>query len=436
MNNILRTRRGCLLVHVAALLFAGPCMADSVTAPEVPVPEDPAPRSRVPGGVTLLKGQEGQAALKLGMSLQTDLRVPLSDSGLESSFLVRRARLVLSGTLAPFADTRLIADFGQRDTPLFQDAWIDLRATSWLRLRVGRLKVPVGYEWLETSSNHLDFVEQSLVFSLVLPRYDQGLALHGDLWGGHGEYWLGLFNEASSKARDEDSGKMLAGRLSVSPVEGVSMAVSGTRGLGDNLPEEVRTRLPTGYGFLTASPYTVKYAEGTSGLYVAPPDWRLGAEVISFLGPTSLKMEYAAFHAPAREGWLRAVDIDREDKRVRLPGLRSQAVYASGTLVLTGERRAERGVDPSQPFNPAAGQFGAGAWELGLRYGFAQLDFESLPGLAEQGGASRERIHELTAGVNWYLNRSTRWMFNFSRYAFSGSQPSFQELLMRVQWMF
>ncbi|RKH52086.1 OprO/OprP family phosphate-selective porin [Corallococcus aberystwythensis] len=417
MNELRRPGPLFLSVFVAVLLLPPGARADT-----------PAP-----GGVTVLQGRDGRSALRVGMNLQSDLRLHPTDDGLDSTFLVRRARLNLTGTLASFADVRLIADVGQSNTPLFQDAWMELRAAPWLRLRAGRLKVPFGYEWLETSSVFLDFVEQSLLYTLVLPRYDQGLALHGELANQRVEYWLGLFNEASSKARDEDRGKMLAGRLSVSPLEGVSVAVSATHAVGDNLPEEPRGKLATGYAFLTAPQYSVTYATGASGLYVAPADWRLGADAVSFQGPTSLKVEYARFHSSTREGWLQASDVGNDARRVHLPGLRSQAVYASGTWVLTGEKKHERGVEPSSPFDPGDGRYGAGAWEVGLRYGFAQLKFDGLPG---HDGPSEERIQELTAGLNWYLNTSTRWMFNASRYRFSQGQPSFDEFLMRIQWSF
>ncbi|GMU01522.1 hypothetical protein KH5H1_56420 [Corallococcus caeni] len=386
-----------------------------------------------PTGATVLQSRDGRSALRVGMGLQTDLRLTPTDDGLASTFLVRRARINLSGTLAPFADVRLITDVGLRDTPLYQDAWLELRAAPWLRLRAGRLKVPFGYEWLETSSTFLDFVEQSLLFSLVLPRYDQGLALHGELAGNRVEYWLGLFNEASSKARDEDRGKMLAGRIAASPAEGISVAVSATHALGDNLPEEARGKLATGFNFLTAPQYKLTYATGATGLFVVPPEWRLGADFVSFQGPTSLKVEYARFFSPSREGWLTAADLGKEDRRVHLAGLRSQAFYASGTWVLTGEKKQERGVEPERPFDPGADRYGAGAWELALRYGFARLRFEGLP---DHDGPSEERLQELTAGVNWYLNTNTRWMFNASRYLFAGGRAPYDELLMRIQWFF
>ncbi|WNG17559.1 OprO/OprP family phosphate-selective porin [Cystobacter fuscus] len=422
-----------IFVFVILLLQARPAWADASAPPESGQPPESAPKAQAPSGATVLQSRDGRDSLKLGMSVQADLRLPQSGSGLESTFLVRRARLGLTGTLASAVDARLIADFGQGSTPIFQDAWLDLRFTSWLRLRAGRLKVPVGYEWLETSSNYLDFVEQSLVYSLLLPRYDNGVALHGEFADQRAEYWLGLFNEASGKVRDEDSGKMVAGRLAVSPVEGVSFAVSGTHALGDNLPEEVRKTLPTGLAIL-ADQDTLKYAGGTTGLYVVPPEWRLAAEAISYLGPTSLKVEYSRLHSPARDGWLRASDVGEDDKRVQLPGLRSQAVYASGTVVLTGEKRTDKGVAPARPFDPAAGHLGAGAWELTARYGFAQLRFER--GQTEQDVPAEQHIHELTAGLNWYLNSSTRFMFNVSRYSFLRDKPPFHEVLMRVQWTF
>jgi phosphate-selective porin OprO/OprP len=85
--------------------------------------------------------------------------------------------------------------------------------------------------------------------------------------------------------------------------------------------------------------------------------------------------------------------------------------YLYGSYFLTGENRhynISNGsfslLKPINPFYPRKG--GSGAWELGLR--LSHVDLNSGP---IKGG----RETNITAGLNWYLNRKTRFMFNYIR---------------------
>jgi phosphate-selective porin len=99
--------------------------------------------------------------------------------------------------------------------------------------------------------------------------------------------------------------------------------------------------------------------------------------------------------------------------------------YVSGTYLLTGEeKRLSAPVVPTHLLAPIAGQWGPGAWELGIRY--ADLSFSSddpvnffdgnltrIPG----GGRTAENGAEaLTLGVTWYPNTHTRLMLNSTTY--------------------
>jgi phosphate-selective porin OprO/OprP len=85
--------------------------------------------------------------------------------------------------------------------------------------------------------------------------------------------------------------------------------------------------------------------------------------------------------------------------------------YVQGSYFLTGEHRnynASRGffsrVTPRHEFRPLRG--GWGAWELGARFSYVDLNDEGI-----QGGRERN----FTAGLNWYLTRNYRLMFNYVR---------------------
>jgi phosphate-selective porin OprO/OprP len=89
------------------------------------------------------------------------------------------------------------------------------------------------------------------------------------------------------------------------------------------------------------------------------------------------------------------------------PALEFPAGYAQLGYVLTGERRhydkktaAFGRVVPDVPF----GSGNWGAFEVAGRYSALDLNDENI-----QGG----RLQDLTFGLNWYLNRFTRFEFNY-----------------------
>ncbi len=106
-------------------------------------------------------------------------------------------------------------------------------------------------------------------------------------------------------------------------------------------------------------------------------------------------------------------DIDRN----ALPGLSSvkfDGGYAQASYVLTGETHtynagsaAYNGIAPANPFSLEAG--GWGAWEIAGRISTVNLNDQ----LASANGVAGGRQTVYTAGLNWYVNRNVRFMFNY-----------------------
>jgi phosphate-selective porin OprO/OprP len=123
----------------------------------------------------------------------------------------------------------------------------------------------------------------------------------------------------------------------------------------------------------------------------------IGSEIAAVFGPLSIQAEYvyspvalAAGGIASFHGW-----------------------YVLTSLFLTGEHRPYRKDDgtfdrviPIEDFLPSdANQSrGSGAWEIAMRLSQVDLDDGAI-----RGG----RITNLTAGVNWYLNRHTRVSANY-----------------------
>jgi phosphate-selective porin OprO/OprP len=95
--------------------------------------------------------------------------------------------------------------------------------------------------------------------------------------------------------------------------------------------------------------------------------------------------------------------------------------YVSSSWFLTGE---------SQPYDRAEGTFGRvipkrnftfgpggwGAWEIGARYSFVNLDSADV-----RGG----RLSMLMMGVNWHLHPNVKWRFNYGFGHVTGPEPAY-----------
>jgi len=101
-----------------------------------------------------------------------------------------------------------------------------------------------------------------------------------------------------------------------------------------------------------------------------------------------------------------------------------QAFYAEALVFLTGESRTWdpkigifKRVIPKSNFLIEDGALsgGTGAWELGLRYTYLDLDDKAI-----RGG----RLNNVTLGVNWYLNPNVKMQFNYDYlYRDQGANP-------------
>lgn len=209
-------------------------------AAEKPATEEPAGKAKDevkvsagPDGFVIQSGNP-DFRIRIGGYAQADGRFYSrdADGAGTDTFLLRRARPILQGTVARYFDFYLNADFGQGQAILY-DAYLDVRPSSKLQFRIGKFKPPVGLERLFSAQNLL-FVERALPTALV-PNRDVGAQVHGELGGGVVAYALGVFDGAVNGAlidTDGNDGKDVAGRLFFQPfARGGSKALKGL-GLG------------------------------------------------------------------------------------------------------------------------------------------------------------------------------------------------------------
>src|SRR5580765_4779842 len=92
---------------------------------------------------------DGANDFQIGTLVELDGRFGLDDPlhQVNDTFVMRRVRPLFQGRAAKYFEFRVMPDFGNGQTVLF-DAYFDVRFTRTFRLRFGKDKTPLGLEQL------------------------------------------------------------------------------------------------------------------------------------------------------------------------------------------------------------------------------------------------------------------------------------------------
>jgi phosphate-selective porin OprO/OprP len=416
-----------------------PAGASAETPPPAPEAKPAAPPvvSVGPDGFTLASADK-QFQLKLRGYVQADGRYFASekDRPAVNTFLVRRARPILDGTLFGLVDFRIMPDFGS-GTAVLQDAYVDLRPWPELRLRVGKYKPPTeGLEQLQSDTN-IVFVERNLPANLV-PNRDEGIQVHGEILGGVLTYAVGAFNgtpdDASVDANLDDNVDLAARifshpfrRTAWKPLQGLGLGLAGSRGnqhgtasaTGLAPYRTVGQQVFFSYLSSTTTPADTVVADGEH--------LRFSPQGYYYYGGFGLLAEYVTSTQELRRG-------TAERARVRNDTWQVQASY-----VLFGGTPSFEGVRPTRPLRPSEGNWGA--VELAARYAELHVDPDAFPRFADPNRSARV-AKGWGAAANWYLSGNNRIGLNLERTAFEGgaadggNKPAELVLLGRFQASF
>ena len=393
--------RNTPLILVAAVLGALPARAQD--RPAEKAPEKTGPTVSAGSDGFSLQSEAGDFRLQLRGYVQFDGRFFSGDEGALAvdTFVLRRVRPILQGTLGRHFDFSLVPDFGGGTTVL-QDAWLDFKPSPKLRVRVGKFKSPVGLERLQ-SATAISFVERAFPTALV-PNRDVGVEVHGDLAEGVLAYAAGIFDGApdgGSVDADLNDGKDFAGRVFLSPfkkgssfLRDLGFGVAGTTGKQSG-------PLPAYRSGGQVSVITI-----LAGVTADGTRTRYSPQLSFYTGPFGLLAEYA-----------------RSDSKVKKPdgtrlSLEARAWQTTATVALTGDKASYGGMRPKKPFDPAKGQWGA--LELAARVHGLELDRESVDGGLIDPARSVRKIFAWAAGLNWYLTRNVKQVVDFEHVSFTG----------------
>jgi phosphate-selective porin len=147
-------------------------------------------------------------------------------AGLNNRFLLRRARLYVTGTYAENISFKLESDFGNNSLSAktglagqLTDAYLSWTKLPAASLRLGQFKTPFGFEQLQADTK-IFTIERSLPNDSLTVSRQIGAMAYGDLAGKRVNYSLGAFNGTGVNVGSNDNQKFLwAGRVAATVLD-------------------------------------------------------------------------------------------------------------------------------------------------------------------------------------------------------------------------
>lgn len=307
---------------------------------------------------------------------------------------------------------RLDAGGSPAGTVRLDEAWISYTGLEPLTMTVGQHRAPNSFEEL-TSNTNLNFIERSFASNMAVlngsfKRVGASVKASGDWWHLAG----GAFTDAYSTEADDEQ-LSLNGRIAVAPI---------------NTDDATLHFGASGWFIFETT------QDGDERLIFADrPEFRVDSARWIFAQSNPVMANDDGFMygfemaAKFRSAWAQAEvfrfgmsqSLDPAGQPTLTPDLDYLAYYVSLGYILTGETKpysmssaSWTAVKPAEPFNLEAG--GWGAWEIALRYSYADLDdkentISNGVLVGTRGGIEQN----WTVGLNWYINNHIRMLFNY-----------------------
>jgi phosphate-selective porin OprO/OprP len=283
------------------------------------------------------------------------------------------------------------------------------------------------------SASELLFLERAAPTG-VAPNRDLGLMLHGDVLNGDLSYAIGAFDgvvdggstdTAIATARTSSrgclhirsgEGRAIRSRASASAWRAATAGRTAASLLRPGVVSNQRAQIYFRYRADGTAAGTA-FADGTR--------YRYSAQGYYYYGRLGLLAEQVFSSQEARRG-------------VSTATLETNAWQVAGSWVLTGEAASYRAVARKYEFDRSRGKWGA--FELTARYHQLTPDADAFPLFADAQNAA-ERARAWTAGLNWYLNRNVKIVFDYEQTRFdggaaSGDRPTEHGAFTRLQFSF
>ena len=373
---------------------------------------------------------------------QADARYYLGNKTVPDTFLLRRVRPIVEGSVFEKFDYRIMLDFGSGNgsgstagnNALLDDAYLNARLFRDFQIQAGKFKSPIGLERLQSTAELL-FVETGFATQMT-PNYDLGVQIHNDVFNRPIGYAIGLFNgaadAASSDAETTDEGKDIAGRIFAQPF--LNADIEPLRHLGFGFGGSIGTHSGALPSYKTPGQQT--FFAYTNTATANGPQYRIDPQFFYYYGPFGVEAEAI---------------LSSQRVKSTAPGVAPNARFnnfawqVEASYFLTGEENSFKPsslirVNPRHPFH--LGEPGWGAFELVGRVEQIKLDSLAFPNYAT--AASARGATSWGVGLNWYLNANvklnfdyeTTWFQSASKAAGAVSARDERVFLSRVQFEF
>jgi phosphate-selective porin OprO and OprP len=387
-----------------------------------------------------IESEDGLYSFFVGGRLQIDgtwlsttdaVQAPRSQGGIGSvrdAVNFRRARFDMGGTFNKTIKFFMQFDFinttdAERNgdplainTPVPTDLWVTFTELPYVgNFRIGNAKPPVSFEHL-TSSRFLNFLERSLAFDAFIENqnngFEPGMFFFNNAFDERMYWAIGVFkNTRSIFGWNVGDGEYdVTGRLTGLPIwendgeQLLHIGMSASHRDLDDHQERLRTRL-----LIRNGPAVLHNIVAEARMFGTSRD-QIAPELVAVWGPLSLATEYYA-------SWVHdASPIDGNGPNFGTVFF--QGGYAEALYFLTGEHRAYdrksavfTRVVPKRNFRNFGKKYddcegsGWGAWQVGLRYSWVDLDNKGIRGSSAQ---------DLTLGLNWFLNPYMKVQWNYT----------------------
>jgi phosphate-selective porin OprO and OprP len=422
----------------------------SILERKLEIAQEEAEKKKIEGsGVTTgkdgfqIKSNDGNFILKISGVLQVDYREHLGDHGptqFNDQFLLRRVRPTFEGTLNKYVGFRITPDFANGggttsgpNSSLLPDAYLDLLYFPAAKVRIGKIKPPVGLENIQ-SDPVLFFNERSLVTQLV-PIRDNGVQLSGDFRNGQFAYQVAVLNgvaDGFTSETDTGDGKDYYGRLFLQPfkpassewINGLGVGIAGS--IGDQFGSATTSNLTSGY----RTDIQQTFFTYTSGSFANGQRKRISPQGYWYFSHVGLLGEYVAS----------SQEIKRVTTSTQTATVTNRAWQIAGSYVITGERPSFTGIKPRKVFDPQKRTWGA--FEVVARYAVLQVDDEAFTRGFASLTSSAKKARSWSTGLNWYLNNNLRINSDYAVTSFDGgaaanqNRPTEKAILNRIQVTF
>jgi phosphate-selective porin OprO and OprP len=388
-------------------------------------PTAAAPRKDTPltagwnGEHFFIKSADGQFSISPYGYVNTDYRAYKGDGAPSDTFLLRNARFGFQGSYGSHFDFALLADAASTTGSVVRDVYLNVRIKPEFQFQAGQFKAPFAQE-TGIGDTNLDFVErgfQSMLYPSAATTYrSPGVALHGDIYGGVMQYWVGAFNGKGYALANTTNEPEVVGRLRFYPWRKSNSDWFKQLAFGGSIDHARSRGLSGDQSFSGVLP---------DGVYNFFPQFAINGPIERYNGEfTYIKSRFALRGEYDQLNMFRQ-NVGSEQAGglgfLSLPGITAKAWDIGATYLLTGEKQPENGTPRVShplfgPDTPGGQGRGLGAWALTFRFTGVQAkepqaDFLSYytPGFVP---GFNDHTFEYTAGLNWYPNYWVKYQLN------------------------